>query len=157
LLESGPFFSEVLLGGSHQGSLLNLVSGDVAAAAFDDIDVDMHLELVSGEANMPGAVYKVRDDAGDPFTAVRGKQFTILSSTPVLNAPFVYNEGVVSEADRKAITAYFCSDKMANDKRIFSDPNDKEARALFVKKTPDVCFLEVDDAWYEPIRKLSQG
>jgi phosphonate transport system substrate-binding protein len=155
LLENGKFFSEVLLGGSHQGSVVNLMSGDVDAAAFDDIDVDMYLDLVSGEANMPGAVYKVRDDAGDPFTNVRGRQFTIISSTPVLNAPFAYNNSVVNEADRKAITAYFCSSKVGDDKRIFSDPEDKEAKALYVKKTSKTCFIEVDDAWYEPIRKLS--
>jgi phosphonate transport system substrate-binding protein len=155
LLENGSFFSEVLLGGSHQGSVVNLMSGDADAAAFDDIDVDMYLELVSGEANMPGAVYKVRDDAGDPFTNVHGKQFTIIASTPVLNAPFVYNNKVISEEDRKAITAYFCSDKVAGDKRVFSDPDDKDAKALYVKKSADVCFLEVDDSWYEPIRKLS--
>ena len=155
LLENGKFFSEVLLGGSHQGSVVNLMSGDADAAAFDDIDVDMYLDLVSGEANMPGAVYKVRDDAGDPFTNVHGKQFTIISSTPVLNAPFAYNNSVVSEADRKAITAYFCSNKVGDDKRIFSDPEDKEAKALYKKSSAKTCFIEVDDAWYEPIRKLS--
>ncbi|MDR0513648.1 MAG: phosphate/phosphite/phosphonate ABC transporter substrate-binding protein, partial [Coriobacteriaceae bacterium] len=135
LLENGSFFSEVLLGGSHQGSVVNLMSGDADAAAFDDIDVDMYLTLVSGEANMPGAVYKVRDDAGDPFTNVHGKQFTIISSTPVLNAPFAFNEEVISEADRKAIVDYFCSSAVSDDKRIFSDPDDKNAKALFVKKT----------------------
>ena len=155
LLENGAFFSEVLLGGSHQGSLVNLVSGDADAAAFDDIDLDMYLELVSGEANMPGSVYRVRNDAGDPFTSVRGKSFTILSSTPVLNAPFAFNETLVDAEDRKAIVDYFCSSFVANDKRIFRDPKDENAKSLYVKKTEKVCFLPVDDAWYEPIRRLS--
>ena len=51
LLEGGKFFSEVLFGNSHVGSLVNLLSGDADAAAFDDVDVDMYLDLVSGEAN----------------------------------------------------------------------------------------------------------
>ena len=155
LLERGSFFSEVLFGNSHQGSVVNLLSGDADAAAFDDVDVDMYLNLVSGEANMPGSVYKVRDDAGDPFTSIRGKSFTILASTPVLNAPFAFNEDKVDEATRKAIVAYFCSNVVADDKRVFSDPNDKNAKALFVKKSDKTCFLPVTDSWYEPIRKMS--
>ncbi|MDR1359013.1 MAG: phosphate/phosphite/phosphonate ABC transporter substrate-binding protein [Coriobacteriales bacterium] len=157
LLENGAFFSEVLLGGSHQGSVVNLVNGDADAAAFDDIDVDMYLSLVSGEANMPGAVYKVRDDAGDPFTSVHGKEFTIIAVTPVLNAPFCYNGDVLDEAAREALTAYFCSDIVANDSRIFKDPDDEDAKALYEKDSEKTCFLPVDDAWYEPIRKLSQA
>jgi phosphonate transport system substrate-binding protein len=155
LLESGEFFSEVLFGNSHQGSVVNLVSGNAQAAAFDDIDVDMYLELVSGEANMPGAVYKVRDDAEDPFTDVRGKEFVIISSTPVLNAPYVFNTEVVDEKTRKAIVDYMCSPTVANDKRIFKDPDDESAKAIHTKKSEATCFLPVSDSWYEPIRRLS--
>jgi phosphonate transport system substrate-binding protein len=144
----------VLLGGSHQGSVVNLVSGDADAAAFDDIDVDMYLELVSGEANMPGAIYKVRDNAEEPFDRVRGKEFIILASTPVLNAPFMFNEDVISREDRDAIVAYFCSDVVANDKRIFRDPDDEDAKAIYVKSGEKTCFVAVNDAWYEPIRRL---
>jgi phosphonate transport system substrate-binding protein len=155
LLEGGQFFSEVLFGNSHQGSVVNLVSGNAQAAAFDDIDVDMYLELVSGEANMPGAVYKVRDDAEDPFTDVRGKQFVIISSTPVLNAPYVFNTEVVDANTRTAIVDYMCSDAVANDKRIFKDPDDEAAMAIHTKKTKETCFVPVTDSWYDPIRKLS--
>jgi phosphonate transport system substrate-binding protein len=155
LLENGAFFSEVLLGGSHQGSVVNLVSGDADAAAFDDIDVDMYLELLSGEANMPGAIYKVRDDAEEPFDRVQGKEFIILSSTPVLNAPFMFNEDVIAQEDRDAIVAYFCSSTVADDKRIFKDPEDENAKAIYTKDTDKTCFVKVTDAWYDPIRKLS--
>ena len=155
LLERGAFFSEILFGNSHQGSVVNLMSGDVDAAAFDDVDVDMYLEIVSGEANMPGSVYKVRDDAGDPFTSVRGKQFTIISVTPVLNAPFVFNEDKVTATERDAIVRYFCSSAVSNDKRIFSDPDDKDAKALNVKRSEKMCYLPVADSWYDPIRLLS--
>jgi len=153
LLENGAFFSEVLFGGSHQGSVVNLVSGDADAAAFDDIDVDMYLDLVSGEANMPGSIYRVSDDAGDPFTRVRGQQFIILASTPVLNAPFVINENLISPEERDAIVSYFCSDAVANDKRIFRDPDD-ETKTLYTKKTTHTRFVPVTDSWYDPLRRI---
>jgi phosphonate transport system substrate-binding protein len=155
LLESGQFFSEVLFGGSHQGSVVNLVGGNAQAAAFDDIDVDMYLELVSGEANMPGSVYKVRDDAEDPFTDVRGKEFVIISSTPVLNAPYVFNIDVVDEETRTAIVNYMCSSAVADDTRIFKLKDDTTGMAIHTKATEATCFLPVTDSWYDPIRKLS--
>ncbi|MDR1013717.1 MAG: PhnD/SsuA/transferrin family substrate-binding protein [Coriobacteriales bacterium] len=155
LLEGGQFFSEVLFGNSHQGSVVNLVSGAAQAAAFDDIDVDMYLELVSGEANMPGALYRVRDDAEDPFTDVRGGEFVIISSTPVLNTPYVFNTETVDEATRTAIVEHMCSDAVADDPRIFKDPDDETAMAIHTKKTEATCFLPVTDSWYDPIRRLS--
>lgn len=155
LLESGAFFSDVLLGGSHQGSAYNLLCGDAEAAAFDDIDVDMYFKLISGEANRPGAIYEVRADAEAPLDAVVGKQFIILDSTPVLNAPFCFNEDVIDATDRKAIVDAFCSTEMANDKRVFKDPKDETAKAIYTKSGEKTCFIEVADAWYNPIRELS--
>lgn len=154
LLEAGGFFSEVLFGNSHAGSAVNLLSGDADVAAFDDVDVDMYLDLVSGEANSIGAVYKAKDNAEAPFDTVRGKQFTIIAITPVLNAPICFNEEAIGEDDRTKIVEYFCSDKVADDKKIFVDPDDKNAKGLFEKDSDKTCFVEVDDAWYEPIRKL---
>ena len=120
LLESGSFFSEVLFGNSHQGSAVNLLSGDADAAAFDDVDVDMYFDLVEGEANTVGARYRVRDDAGDPFEAVHGKEFVIIGIAPVLIAPICFNEEALPAADREKIVAYFCSDRVANDPAIFT-------------------------------------
>ncbi len=154
LLEAGSFFSEVLFGNSHQGSAVNLLSGDADVAAFDDVDVDMYLELVSGEANTVGAVYKAKDDAEAPFDAVRGKEFVVISITPVLNAPICFNEEAISEEDRMSIVEHFCSDTVANDPAIFVDPEDENAKGIFEKDSAETCFVEVDDAWYEPIRKL---
>lgn len=154
LLEAGGFFSEVLFGNSHQGSAVNLLSGDADAAAFDDVDVDMYLELVSGEANTVGAVYKAKGDAEAPFDAVRGKEFVIIAITPVLNAPICFNEDAISEEDRAAIVEHFCSDAVANDSAIFVDPEDESAKGIFEKASAETCFVEVDDAWYDPIRKL---
>ena len=103
LLEDGKFFSSVMFGDSHQGSAVNLLSGNAEAAAFDDIDVDMYFDLVSGEPNTVGAVYQVKDDAEAPFDTVRGEQFTIIGITPVLNAPFCYNTDTLSEDEQKEI------------------------------------------------------
>lgn len=154
LLESGSFFSEVLFGNSHQGSAVNLLSGDADAAAFDDVDVDMYFDLVEGEANTVGARYRVRDDAGDPFEAVHGKEFVIIGIAPVLNAPICFNEEALPAADREKIVAYFCSDEVANDPAIFMDPEDENAKGIWEKESPEKCFVEVDDAWYDPIREL---
>ena len=155
LLEGGAFFSEVLFGNSHQGSAVNLLSGDADAAAFDDVDVDMYLNLVSGEANSVGAVYQVKDDAEAPFDTVRGKQFTIIGITPVLNGPICFNEEAISEEDRTKIVEHFCSDEVANNPQIFVDPEDENAKGIFEKASEKTRFVEVDDAWYEPVRKLN--
>lgn len=154
LLEGGSFFSEVLFGNSHQGSAVNLLSGDADAAAFDDVDVDMYFDLVEGEANTVGAVYQVKADAEAPFDGVRGEQFTIIGISAVLNSPFCFNEDALDEDARVAITDYFCSDAVANDPAIFIDPEDENAKGIFTKDSDKTCFVEVTDDWYEPIRQL---
>ncbi len=154
LLDSGSFFSEVLFGSSHVGSTLNLLSGDAEAAAFDDIDVDMYLDLVSGEPNEIGSIYKAKDDAEAPLDTVRGEQFVIIASTPVLNAPFCFNEETLTEEERTKIVEYFCSDAVANDPAIFVDPDDENARGLWEKSSEEIRLVEVDDAWYDPIREM---
>lgn len=154
LLEGGKFFSEVLFGNSHQGSAVNLLSGDADVAAFDDVDVDMYLDLVSGEANSVGAVYKAKDNAEAPFDTVQGKEFVIIAITPVLNSPICFNEEAISDEDRTKIVDYFCSDKVANDPQIFVDSEDENAKGIFEKDSEKTCFVKTDDAWYEPIRKL---
>ncbi|MCL1798212.1 MAG: phosphate/phosphite/phosphonate ABC transporter substrate-binding protein [Eggerthellaceae bacterium] len=155
LTEAGKFFSEVLFGGSHQGSLFNLVSGDADAAAFCDTDTDMFLTLVSGAENEVGAVYEVRDNAEAPFDTLRGQQFTIIDVTPVLNAPYSFNHDAIDDETRKKIVAHFCSDTVANNPQIFYDPDDENAKGL-VKRTSDkMRFVEVTDSWYDPIRKIS--
>lgn len=154
LLQDGTFFSKVMFGDSHQGSAVNLLSGQSDAAAFDDVDVDMYLDLVSGSANAPGAVYKVKDDAVAPFDSVRGKEFTIIGITPVLNAPFCYNTDKLSDDEQKKITEAFCSAETASNKEIFADPDDENAKAIFDKDSDKTCFVACDDAWYNPIREL---
>lgn len=156
LLEGGAFFSEVLFGNSHQGSAVNLLSGDADAAAFDDVDVDMYFDLVEGEANTVGAVYQVKADAEAPFDSVRGEQFTIIGISAVLNAPFCFNEDAIDEETRTKIVDYFCSDAVADDPAIFIDPEDEDAKSIFTKDSDAMGFVEVTDDWYDPIRELGQ-
>lgn len=154
LLQDGEFFSSVMFGNSHQGSAVNLLSGNCDAAAFDDIDVDMYFDLVSGNPNAIGATYKVKDDAPAPFDSLHGKEFTIIGVTPVLNSPFCYNTDKLSADEQKAITDAFCSQDTANNQEIFVNP-DSDKKGLFEKESDKTCFLPVDDAWYDPIRELS--
>lgn len=153
LLEGGKFFREVLYGGSHQGSAVNLLTDKVDVAAFCDTCVDNYIELAEGEANTPGAVYSVKEGAAEPFDAVVGEQFVLISVTPVLNAPFAVNTETVSEADRKALVEAFTSDEVANNENIFV-PEDGDREGLFTK-TGDERFVEVEDSWFDPIRELS--
>lgn len=154
LLQDGTFFSKTMFGDSHQGSAVNLLSGQADAAAFDDVDTDMYFDLVSGSANTHGAVYKVKDDASAPFDSVRGKEFAIIGVTPVLNAPVCYNTDKLSSDEQQKITDAFCSEETANNKEIFADPSDENAKAIFEKDSDKTCFVKCDDAWYNPIREL---
>lgn len=156
LLEGGEdkFFSEVLYGGSHQGSAVNLLSGKADVAAFCDTCVNNYVELADGEVNTPGAVYKVKEDAAEPFNTVKGKEFSLISVTPVLNAPFVFNTDTVNEEDQKKLIEIMTSEEVANNEKIFV-PEDSEFSGLF-KKTADERLVEVEDAWFNPIRELSK-
>lgn len=151
LLEGGKFFSDVLYGGSHQGSAVNLLTDKADVAAFCDVCVGNYVELADGEANKPGAIYKVKEDAAEPFNTVKGEEFTLISVTPVLNAPFVINTETVNEEDRNVILETLTSDEVANNEKIFVP---EDAEGLFTKYEKER-FVEVEDAWFNPIRELS--
>ncbi|WP_077210936.1 phosphate/phosphite/phosphonate ABC transporter substrate-binding protein [Bacillus dakarensis] len=156
LLEGGDdkFFTEVLFGGSHQGSAVNLLSDKVDVAAFCDTCVNNYVELAEGEENRPGSVYRVLDDAAEPFNTVAGKEFSLISVTPVLNAPFVMNTETISEDLQKQLLDIMTSDEIAENEKVFV-PEDSEFSGLF-KKTADERLVEVEDAWFNPIRELSK-
>ncbi|MEK3853969.1 phosphate/phosphite/phosphonate ABC transporter substrate-binding protein [Cytobacillus sp. FSL H8-0458] len=157
LLEGGDdkFFSEVLFGGSHQGSAVNLLSGKADVAAFCDTCVNNYVELAEGEVNKSGAVYKVKDNAAEPLNTVAGKEFSLISVTPVLNAPFVINSGTLSEEDQRQLLEIMTSDEVANNEKIFV-PEDSEFSGLFSKKSGDERLVEVEDEWFKPIRELEK-
>lgn len=157
LLEGGKdkFFSEVLYGGSHQGSAVNLLTGKVDVAAFCDTCVENYVELADGEENRPGAVYKVKKDAAEPFNTLSGKEFSLISVTPVLNAPFVVNTETVNEDDQHKILDVLAGNAIAGNEKIFV-PDDSEFSGLFSQKSGKERLLEVEDSFFDPIRELSK-
>lgn len=154
LIEGGSdmFFSEVLFGGSHQGSAVNLLTGKADVAAFCDTELVNYAAPISGDNTAAGSVWEVKSDATAPFDTLTGKQFVIIQATPVLNGPFAYNANTLSPEDVKAIQDLLTSDTVANDQEIFI-PKGSEFKGMF-KKTNKEMFTVVDDSWYDPIRAL---
>jgi phosphonate transport system substrate-binding protein len=154
ILEGGSdrFFSEVLFGGSHQGAAFNLLSERCDVASVCDVCVGHYIELVQGEHNTPGAVYRVKADAEEPFDRVRGEEFVIISSTPVLNAPFVINTEVLTKEEQQKMLAAFTAEETMNNEKIF--PGKDSTHFSFYKKGER--FLPVTDGWFDPIRRLSR-
>jgi len=146
---SGSLFSSVLFGNSHQGSAVNLLTEKCEIAAFDDQDLNPYVELISGTANTPGAVYQVIDGASAPFDTLAGDQFTVIAAYPVLNGPFAYNSDSLSSDDAQKILDTMTSSTVTNDTLIF----DLSGKGLF-SKTQDEQFIKVTDTWYDPIRNL---
>ncbi|WP_369802811.1 PhnD/SsuA/transferrin family substrate-binding protein [Sporosarcina sp. P10] len=152
LMEGGPLFSQVLFGNSHQGSAVNVLNGSTDVAAFCDTCVESYVDVVEGEENEVGSVYKVKKDAAEPFNRVAGKEFTLMEVTPVLNAPFVANTNVLGQEDFDKLQTLFTSDEFADNEEIFV-PKDSNAAGLFFK-TEEERFVPVEDAWFTPVRNL---
>lgn len=152
LQQGNKFFKQVLFGQSHQGSAVNLLTGKADVAAFCDVELERYVDVASGQFDKEGTTYKVKNGAPEPFNNLGGKEFTVLSVTPVLNAPVVMNTETLSKQDQKKLTDTLTSDDVANNKAIFALEGSK---ALFFK-TKDERFLKIDDAWFDPIRKLSE-
>lgn len=149
---SNKFFSEVLFGGSHQGSAFNLLSGKCDVAAFCDTEFAPYGGLKEGEENKAGAVYAVKEGASAPFDTVIGKEFVVIRSTPVLNGPFAYNPENFSDEEIQSIRDAFTSDEVASNPQIFV-VKDSGYVGMF-KKTADERIVLVDDSWYDPIRTM---
>lgn len=154
LLEGGSdaFFGEVLFGGSHQGSGFNLISGKADVAAFCDTEIAPYATCVEGEANQIGSVYEINADAEAPFDTVAGEKFVVIYSTPVMNGPFAYNGDTLSPEDTEAIQKLFTSDEVANNPKIFYNPDTDETGVY--KKKANERFVLVEDSWYNPIRNM---
>ena len=154
LVEGGKdkFFTEVLFGGSHQGSAVNLLSGKADVAAFCDTELAPYSKFVSGQENKAGAVYEIKAEATAPFDVLKGKQFVVIKSTPVLNGPFAYNGKTLSADDVKKIQDLLTSDTVANNEKIFLPKG--SINVGFFKKTNKEHFVLVEDSWYNPIREL---
>lgn len=153
LLEGGDknFFKEVLYGGSHQGSLVNLLTGKADISAFCDTCVNNYVELAEGPQNTAGSVYRIRADAADPFESLRGQEYVIISVTPVLNAPFVVNRNLLTTEEINKIKTALFSDETAQNEKIFIKKG-SEYKGFFKAGER---FVAVEDSWFDPIRMLS--
>jgi phosphonate transport system substrate-binding protein len=155
LLEGGPdmVFSEVMFGGSHQGSFFNVLSGKADIGAFCNSCIDDYIDWVKGsyEDPKPGDVIKVKDNAAAPFDQVQGVEVTLVATVPVLNAPIVMNTNLLTEEEIRALQAAFTSDATAANPKIFA-PDGAETLAFFDEGER---FVTVTDEWYDPIRVLS--
>ena len=158
LLEGGAdkLFSQVVFGGSHQGSAAALLTDKVDAAAFDDTDVDAYLDLVSGTESTPGAVYKVKEGAAQPFDTLAGKTFTVLWAIPVLNGPICGNTNLLTADEIAKIRAALTSDATAKNPDIFLPADYKGPNKADFTQTGKVRFIAVDDSTYQPIRDKIQ-
>lgn len=154
LMEGNDVYPKVLFGDSHQGSAVNMLMERSDISAFCNTCVEAYVELVEGEENTPGAVYKVRDDAAAPFNTLVGKEFVLIQVTPVLNSPFVVNTSVLTEEEINKLKELLIADETTNNTSIFV-PKESGGTGLFYKSA-DERFLEVEDAWFNPIRELSK-
>lgn len=151
------FFSQVLFGNSHPGSAVNLLQGDADVAAFDDIDVDMYLDVPTDDrdkANSAGQVYNVKDVAAQPFDRVQGKSFGIIQSTPVLNGPIAVNTEVLPQDIIDKLLEGLTSKETASDELLFA-PEDVEDSGAVWSLGDTAGFIAVEDSWYDPIRNLA--
>jgi len=156
-LTQAGFFSQVLFGNSHPGSAVNLLQGDADVAAFDDIDVDIYLDVPDGDrdaVNSAGAVYKVKDGAPQPFDRVQGKSFGIIQSTPVLNGPIAVNTEALPDEMVKKLLKGLTSDETSSNELLFAPEGTDDNGAIWSKED-SAGFIAVEDSWYDPIRQLS--
>jgi phosphonate transport system substrate-binding protein len=147
-LSRNAFFGEVLFGGSHQGSLFNLIDGRADIAAVCDTCVDAYVEVASGSANSVGAVYRIQDGAAAPFDTTGGSEFVLIGVVPVLNGPIVYNPQNLSDAEVRAIRDILISDETANNPLIFGDGGS----FAFYTKNENNRFVVAENSWYDPLR-----
>lgn len=153
LLEGGPdmVFSEVMFGGSHQGSFFNVLTGKADIGAFCNTCVDTYMDFIKGDFNdpMPGDIIKVIEKADPPFDKVPGVEVILVATVPVLNAPIVMNTNLLSDTEVQALKDAFTSKETMNNKAIFGPSG---SSAFFDEGER---FALVEDEWYDPIRVLS--
>ncbi|MCL1793079.1 MAG: phosphate/phosphite/phosphonate ABC transporter substrate-binding protein [Oscillospiraceae bacterium] len=149
---SGMFFGEVYFGQSHQGSAINLITGNADVAAFCDTELEPYTKLKEGAENTVGAVYEIKAGADAPFDSHAGKEFVVIACTPVFNGPNVYNPKNLSPDEIKAIQDLFTSAEVAENEKLFFDPEAEGAFGLY-KKSSSYGYVVTEDSWYDPYRK----
>jgi phosphonate transport system substrate-binding protein len=145
----GHFFQQVMFGGSHQLSLVNVLTNRSDVSAVCDFLVADYVKLVSGTDNAVGAVYEIKADAAAPFASLGGKQFVVIKSIPVLNPPVEANSEYLNEATLKKIADVLTSDEVANNPKIFAPAGVKGSDFQRPAR-----FVPVTDDWYNPMRSI---
>jgi len=155
LLLGGPneVFSEVMFGGSHQGSFFNVLAGRADSGAFCNVCIDTYVEFVNGSAvdPVPGDIIRVLEGAEAPFNQVPGVEVEFIATMPVLNAPIVVNTNLITDEQFQALLDAFTSEEIMSNPDIFA-PEGSDSRAFFSEGER---FLAVEDSFYDPIRALS--
>jgi len=155
LLEGGSemIFAEVLFGGSHQGSFMNVLTQKADVGAFCNSCIKDYVSWEQGIYDDPkaGDIIVVKEDAVAPFDQVAGKKVQLIAAVPVLNAPMVVNTKLVSEEEVKKLQKVLMSDETAANELLFA-PKGSEIKSLF---RAGQRLTTVEDEWYDPIRKLS--
>jgi phosphonate transport system substrate-binding protein len=145
---SSNFFGQVVFGGSHQLSLVNVLSGKADVACVDDVDVAQYVTLSSGKENEPGAVYTVKQGAPAPFDTLAGAQYVVIKSIPINNTPLEANKAFLSQKTIDAITTTLVADDVTNDSKVFAPSG--SPGSVFVQPHR---FLKIDDSWYDGMRQ----
>ncbi|WP_028975260.1 PhnD/SsuA/transferrin family substrate-binding protein [Spirochaeta cellobiosiphila] len=155
LLEGGSdkVFAQVLFGGSHQGSLMNVLTGKADIGAFCNSCVNEYVSWEQGSYDDPqaGDILVVKDGADAPFDQEAGKKVRLIATVPVLNAPLVVNTNLVTPEEVAKVQQVLMSSEVYNNKLLFA-PKGSDIKALFRAGQK---FATVEDSWYDPIRKLS--
>lgn len=153
LLEGGPdnVFSQVMFGGSHQGSFFNVLSGEAEVGVFCNACVDSYVDWVTGDVNdpVPGDIIRVRPGADAPFNQVEGVEVSLIETVAVLQAPLIMNTNLLSDEEVAALRAAFTSAAATSNSAIFGP----EGSTAFWEEGDR--FLLVEDEWYDPIRRLA--
>ena len=145
---AGPFFSEVMMGESHQGSAFNLLTNQTNVAAF--FNMESVFEHHDGPINEAGMVYAVRADAEAPLDSVQGELMRIIMSISVPNAPFVANFDTLTEDEVEAIVDMFTSDAVTYNENFFSPDQDRVTG--FTTRTDQERYLRVPDGFFDDLR-----
>ena len=144
-------FSEVMFGGSHQGSFFNVLTGRADIGAFCNVCVDTYIDFVTGSFNdpAPGDIIRVKENADPPFNQVPGVEVVLVASVPVLNAPIVMNTNLLTDEEVQALKGAFTSEATMRNRAIFG----ADGSSAFFEEGEQ--FALVEDAWYDPIRVMS--
>ncbi len=156
LLEGGKdkVFAEVMFGGSHQGSMFNVLSGKAEVGVFCNECVRIYTDWMSDAAYQDpkvGDIVTIKAKADAPFDQFPGREMVLIASVPVLNAPIVMNTGLLTDQEIAALKAALTSEATTNNQIIFP-PKGSAVKSMF---TTGHRFLPVEDKWYDPIRQLS--